>query len=70
MKSCLDMTDKFYKLRHIPSGLFFTPAGYTCKNLTERGKIYQNKPNIGYLGKTVYTGNIICSGKPIFKLPF
>ena len=32
---------KPYKLRHIPSGLFYQPHKHRGSNVSERGKIYQ-----------------------------
>jgi hypothetical protein len=42
----------FYKIRHIPSGLFFKPSRHHSKtNLSKKGKIYGRKPTLKYLGK-------------------
>jgi hypothetical protein len=32
-----------YKLRHIPSGLFYQPHKHLGSNLSKKGKIYQTK---------------------------
>ncbi len=43
---------KHYKIRHIASGLFFKPAGYTYSpNLSKKGKVYSTIPSATYLGK-------------------
>ena len=46
-----------YKLKHIPSGLFFKPYRFSykgiCKNLHKDGKVYTRKPHLGYLGDHV-----------------
>lgn len=51
------MTIKMYKLRHIPTGLFFKPYRHSyrgkCKNLTKDGKVYTKKPSLSYLGNGV-----------------
>lgn len=41
----------FYKIRHIPTGLFYRP-GRACdkKNLSKNGKAYQQKPTLKWLG--------------------
>lgn len=35
---------KFYKLRHKPTGLFYTPSKWMSGTFSLKGKIYQNKP--------------------------
>jgi len=45
----------FFKLRHIPTGLFFKPSKYGSRsNLSDKGKTYNAKPSLGYLGKTYH----------------
>jgi hypothetical protein len=40
----------FYKLRHIPTGLFFKPSKYGSKsNLSKNGKVYSTKPSLKYV---------------------
>lgn len=40
------MADQFFKIRHIPSGLFFKPSKDTRDiNLSKKGKVYQRKPS-------------------------
>lgn len=34
-----------YKLKHIPTGLYYKPLNGTSSNLSKRGKIYQTKIN-------------------------
>lgn len=51
------MEIRFYKIRHIPTGLYFKPNGNSHvgkTNLTPQGKTYSKKPSFTYLGKTVY----------------
>jgi hypothetical protein len=53
------MNQTFYKLRHIPTGLFFKPNTnfYTTKNnLSKTGKIYSKKPSFEYVKYGVYNG--------------
>jgi hypothetical protein len=38
---------KVYKLKHIPTGLFYTPSRGSG-NLSTKGKIYQNKPSLDW----------------------
>ena len=38
---------KIYKLKHIPTGLYFQPSR-TNGNFSTNGKIYQSKPNIDW----------------------
>jgi len=35
-----------YKLKHIPTGMYYQPHKHRGSNLSERGKIYQTKGNI------------------------
>ena len=44
--------DTFFKLRHIPSGLFYKPSKHGSKsNLSKDGKVYQKKPpKVGFDG--------------------
>lgn len=45
-----DLIQKFYKIRHIPTGLFFIPSkGYGRRKLSKKGKSYSNMPSLGYL---------------------
>lgn len=40
------MTETFYKIRHIPTGLFYKPSIHGSKlNLSKHGKVYTRKPN-------------------------
>lgn len=34
-----------YKLKHIPTGLYYKPSNGTSSNLSKRGKIYQTNIN-------------------------
>lgn len=46
---------KFYKMRHKPTGLFYKPSKYHAKwNLSEKGKVYQTKPTVAWLGDVYY----------------
>lgn len=37
--------DLFWKIRHIPTGLFFKPSTYWAKaHLSKAGKVYQKRP--------------------------
>lgn len=36
---------KPYKLKHIPTGLYYKPVGGSISNLSKNGKIYQTKTN-------------------------
>lgn len=48
-------TVTFWRIRHIPTGLYFKPSVYRSKtNLSERGKVYTRKPGIGILGKVYH----------------
>lgn len=49
----------FYKLKHIPTGLFFKPsaANYKKENLSKIGKVYQKKPSLSYIGRRFYIEN-------------
>ena len=40
-----------YKLKHIPTGLYFTPSRGSG-NLSKNGKIYKNKPSLDWV-KTI-----------------
>jgi len=49
---------KFYKIRHIPSGLFYKPSVHGSKiNVSKLGKTYQRKPNL-----KKYIGHNVCWG--------
>lgn len=59
---------KVYRIKHIPSGLYFTPSrhikvktarGYAKSNLSKRGKIYTRKPTLKYLGDSYYNHTTI-----------
>jgi hypothetical protein len=42
---------KYYKIRHIPTGWFFKPSKHGSKsNISKKGKVYQTKPSLKYLG--------------------
>ena len=47
--------DKFFKIRHKPTGLFFKPAT-NKSNLSKVGKAYSKKPSLSFLWGKVYTG--------------
>lgn len=41
----------FYKMMHIPSGMFFKPSKHNSKaNLSKKGKVYQMKPTLKWIG--------------------
>ena len=40
---------KIYKVKHIPTGLFYKPSKYPSKsNLSKTGKVYHTKPSLQY----------------------
>ena len=41
---------KPYKLKHVPTGLYYQPFKHRGSNLSKLGKIYQTKSNILTLG--------------------
>ena len=41
---------KPYKLKHVPTGLYYQPYKHKGSNFSKRGKIYQTKVNILILG--------------------
>lgn len=42
---------KYYKIRHKPTGWFFKPSKHGSKsNISKKGKVYQTKPSLKYLG--------------------
>lgn len=42
--------NKFYKIKHLPTGLYFRPSRYrNNSNLSKKGKVYQQKPNLAWL---------------------
>lgn len=46
---------KFYKIKHKPTGLFFKPSRYGSKsNLSKKGKVYNRRPTLRYLGEVYY----------------
>lgn len=55
---------KFYKIKHLPSGLFFRPSsdvripgetvGWTKTNLSKTGKAYSRKPTLKQIGNYFY----------------
>jgi hypothetical protein len=38
-------SNKFYKMKHIPTGLYFQPHKHRGSHLSKNGKIYQTKIN-------------------------
>lgn len=36
-----------YRLKHIPTGLFYAPVKHLIGNFTKNGKLYSRKPEIG-----------------------
>jgi hypothetical protein len=39
---------RFYKLLHLPSGMFFKPSKHNApENLSKNGKMYKNRPSLG-----------------------
>jgi len=50
---------KFHKLRHKPSGLFYTPntPSYAKSNLSKKGKVYQTKLSFSRVTGNLYCGN-------------
>jgi len=51
-----------YRIRHIPTGLFFAPSRlvkapdgeYEKSNFSKKGKAYMRRPSLNYLGEKVY----------------
>ena len=35
-----------YRIKHIPTGLYYKPEGNTCNNLSKTGKVYFTKINV------------------------
>lgn len=49
---------KAYRLKHIPTGLYFQPHQHRGSHLSKKGKIYQTKSNgihSGQYGKKTFT---------------
>lgn len=54
---------KVYRIKHIPTGLYFCPARkikneagwYAKSNLSKKGKIYHNKPSLKWIEERIYT---------------
>lgn len=47
-----------FKLRHIPTGLFFKPKKFRLpSNLSKDGKIYKTRPGLKYLDKSILIMN-------------
>ena len=58
---------KVYRLKHIPTGLYFRPStskavknedgrtSYVKTNLSENGKLYSRKPSFRYLSEWIWT---------------
>lgn len=45
----------FYKLKHLPTELYFKPSRYPYKeNLSKIGKSYSRKPSLGPIGATFW----------------
>lgn len=46
---------KFYKIRHIPTGLFYQPTkghfSWEKTNLSENGKVYTKKPSLKHINQ-------------------
>lgn len=49
--------EKYYKIKHIPTGLYFQPHKHRGSHLSKKGKVYQTKMN------GVENGNF---GRPTF----
>lgn len=57
---------KVYRMKHVPTGLYFRPAGYIrCKvkneyaqyyktNLSKKGKVYPKMPTFAWIGRAYY----------------
>ena len=56
---------KCYRIKHIPSGLYFKPSyqktinqnGHRCwvkSNLSKLGKVYNKMPTLKYIGEGIY----------------
>jgi hypothetical protein len=61
---------KPYKMKHVPTGLYFQPHKHRGSHLSKNGKIYQTKSNgveSGNYGKKYFT--VCCeSGSQIHKM--
>lgn len=43
------VSPKFYKIKHIATGLFYKPSGMGKSNLSKRGKVYQTLPSLKWI---------------------
>lgn len=61
-----------YRIKHLPTGLYFIPSrlikiktgydsyDYQKSNLSKTGKVYTRKPSLAYLGDVFYgAGNLL-----------
>jgi hypothetical protein len=52
------MGNKYYKMKHVPTGLYFQPHKHRGSHLSPNGKIYHTNANgieTGQYGKKVFT---------------
>lgn len=58
-----------YKLRHIPTDLYFTPSRHPHNNnLSTTGKVYNRKPSLNMLGRVVYHTTTIPRGDKLQRI--
>lgn len=71
---------KIYRLKHLPTGLYFCPSReiqvkllgddrkvrYVKSNLSKTGKAYLKKPTLAYVGQAYYT-HLIESAKELTR---
>ena len=66
---------KFYKIRHVPTGMYYQPTkgcGSDKTNLSKNGKVYQTKPSLKHLDhgyRRIIKGETRYQNKSI-RLPF
>jgi len=69
---------KVYRIRHIPSGLYYCPArhvkvpnqeyGWIKSNLSKTGKLYPRKPSLKHIGR-LYYNHLLATGEKGEKSP-
>ena len=61
-----------YRLKHLPSGKYFTPSRYLTNgegdyvkdNLSKKGKVYTRKPSMNFIGFRFYMMGELVVYKP------
>lgn len=61
---------KYYKMKHVPTGLYFQPHKHGGSHLSKKGKIYQTKSNSIETGNYGYLTFTVCCeiGSQIHKI--